>query len=85
MDAEDRWAQQKEWDEEKRRGFDVEIKIIRNIKDTGETCHARKCQQPAVWEYEVGLVESAGGAKIPLCEDHNDEDTAFELYNEDRQ
>lgn len=83
--SEERWAQQKEWAEEKRRGFDVEIKESSEAHHgewEGEVCQARKCKATPTWLYVVGKVDQRGGMEILLCAEHADDETAFEIYNE---
>lgn len=81
--SEERWAQQQEWDEEKRRGFDVEINDEKDVTGGGEKCHVSKCGAPAVKLYEIKNVGEPGhGWDVLLCVDHDHRDTAFEIYQE---
>lgn len=73
--SEDAWAARKECEEE--RG-EIEVKLMTSSRHAAEFCGI--CEEPAVWEFEVGLVASPRGVKIPLCESHGDEDHAFDFY-----
>lgn len=81
MGAEERWADRMEWAEEKRQGFDVEIKSIDEVR--GEECWYGKCLKDSVRQYEVGQTDERGGVKIGLCEDHAEEETAIKIYREE--
>lgn len=82
MSAEERWADRLERDEERRRGFDVEIKLQSDIKGQEEVCHRGICKNYAVTRYEVGEVGQKGGVNIDLCSDHDSEEVAYEEYSE---
>jgi len=82
MSAEERWADRMEWAEEKRRGFDVEIKIDHDVTGKGLDCDVPKCKAPAVHSYDIGQVSHSWSTPICLCADHNDTETAFEIYRD---
>lgn len=89
MSAEERWADRMEWAEEKRRGFDVEIKSTRplSLDDFAEVrvCAVKSCHDtPDLW-VGVGRVEYRGGVEFPMCKAHADDDDApFKLWEESR-
>lgn len=77
MSDEEQWANQKEWENE--RG-ELEINFIHGAK-ANQICGAKKCSADAVKTYEI--VESGkkfSNLEISLCEEHDGEELAFELY-----
>lgn len=83
MSAEERWADRMEWAEEKRRGFDYEINDQQDVDDQNEICHVSKCGAHAVKLYEIKKVGVPGrGHDVLLCADHDHEDTAWDIFNE---
>lgn len=82
MSAEERWADRMEWAEERRRGFDTEIKIVHDVAGHGLECESDKCKALAVKNYNIGPVADRYFTSICLCADHDDEETAFEIYRD---
>lgn len=76
MSAEERWADRQQW---RRDRGEVEIKICRKLA-AGYACVAQGCDRPAVSEYEIGEVAYPSGILIDVCPDHDDEETAFDIY-----
>jgi hypothetical protein len=81
MSAEQRWADRREWEQE--RG-EIEIKSKRRINDRDHDCalqFRRNCVNPARTRYEIGPVRTgAAWTSVDLCSDHDDEDTAYAVY-----
>lgn len=82
MSAEERWADRLEREEERRRGFDRELKLKSDITGQDEICDRGMCKNYAVTRYNIGEVSQKGGVDVDLCEDHDSEDIAFEEYDQ---
>jgi hypothetical protein len=71
------WCNKMEWDNEP----EVEIKQEK-MAERGMLCELYWCSEPADTVYVVGLIRNESGRSIPLCKDHKDEETAFQIYEE---
>jgi hypothetical protein len=79
VSAEDRWANQREWETE--RG---EIEIKWRSKDMGPSpavlCDYPKCEKNSRRTYCVGRVTSHGGPCFDVCVEHDSDECAYHLY-----
>lgn len=84
MSSEESWARTREWKEEKRRGFDIEIKnVLRDFSKGYECIGSGSCKENPVVIYVIGRVSNRYGSQIPLCEHHDSEDIAYDIYLEE--
>lgn len=78
MSAEERWAQRKEWEQE--RG-EIEIKWVSpDYGDSAVLCDKRGCWLPSRKTIEVGLVKNKTGERFDLCAEHANATVAIHLF-----
>jgi hypothetical protein len=81
--SEETWTNRLETKATKDAGWDVEIKSTYPLQvNEGFGCSFNGCMNPAIMNYEIGKVDKKYFEDIFLCEEHNQKDTAWEVYDE---
>ena len=75
MNAEQRWAQNCEWEAE---GEGIEISKERPF--VGGICEELGCDQNASFAVEIKRVQDSSGRWFQVCKAHNDNEILYELY-----